>query len=87
MIESMLPDVERSDTKSDLFAENHCIVIGQKGEGNLSKRTGPDQTSIFSEDNSMNSDDMTQGDMGEEIWSVGITQGKVIKGEYTKCSS
>ena len=84
MIVSILPDVERSDTKSDLLAENHCIVTGQKGEGKFSERIGPDQTSILSEDNSMNSDDMNQGDMVEEICSVGITQGKVIKGEYTR---
>ena len=60
LIVNMLPDIERSVTKSDLLAENHCIVTGQKGEieGNHSERTGPDQTSILSEDNSMNSDDM-----------------------------
>ena len=27
MIESMLPDVERSDTKSDLFAENQLSLV------------------------------------------------------------
>ena len=57
MIVSILPDVERSDTKSDLLAENHCIVTGQKGEieGNHSERTGPHHTAILSKDNRMNS--------------------------------
>ena len=30
LIVNMLPDIERSVTKSDLLAENHCIVTGQK---------------------------------------------------------
>ena len=86
MIVSVLPDVERSDTKSDLLAENHCIVTGQKGEieGNHSERTGPHHTAILSKDNRMNSDDMKQEDMVEEICSVDITQGKVITGKYTR---
>ena len=86
MIVSILPDVERSDTKSDLLAENHCIVTGQKGEieGNHSERTGPHHTAILSKDNRMNSDDMKQEDMVEEICSVDITQGKVITGKYTR---
>ena len=101
MIESMLPDVERSDTKSDLLVENHFVVTGQKDEieGKHSGRKELDRKFNLSKDNNMNIDDMNQGDMVEGIQpdikrlntkidlSIEIHSVGIIQGKWLKAST
>ena len=56
----------------------------EEGEDKHSGTNEPNWKSSHSEDNSMESADISQGDMGKEIRSVGITQGKVFEGEYNR---
>ena len=79
-------DAEESDTEPDSLAKTQSGVIDEmkEGEDKHSGTNEPNWISNHAEDNSMDSADINQGDMGKEICSVGITQGKVFEGEYNR---
>ena len=79
-------DAEESDTEPNPIAKTQSGVIDEmeESEDKHSGTNQPNWKSNHSEDNSMDSADINQGDMGKEICPVGITQGKVFEGEYNR---